>query len=105
MYLCFESSSLLALVGFRYRVFDFQQSSGITTLDGVYFVPRGTEFRYTSSCHYDSVSTEISSEEDYRESLSKESSYRNTLSVSAQGQYGFVAGKLETSVAWSESES
>lgn len=27
------------------------------------------------------------------------------MSVSAQGQYGVVAGKLETSVAWSESES
>ena len=86
-------------------MFNFQQSSGNTTLDGAYFVPRGTEFRYTSSCHYDSISTEISSEEDYRESLSKESSFSNTLSVSAQGQYGIVAGKLETTVSWSESES
>lgn len=94
-----------SFTGFRYRVFKFSKGPEDVSLDNVYYVPKGTEFRYTSSCHYDSVSTEISSEKDYRESLSKESSFSNTLSVSAQGQYGVVAGKLETSVAWSGSES
>lgn len=67
-------------------------------------MPLGTEVRYTSSCHYDSTSIEISSEKDFKESLSKESSFSNSFSGSIQGQKGIVAAKLQTSIAFSRSE-
>lgn len=81
------------------------QSSGNLTIDQEYTVPLGTEVRYMSSCRYDSSSTEISSEKDYQQQLSGESSFSNTLQASGQFSYGgWFAAKLNVGVAWSQSE-
>lgn len=84
------------------------QSTENLTIDQEFTVPLGTEVRYTSSCKYDSVSEEISTESDYRRSLSKESTFDNSISLQLQGQgwgaLAGVAGSLDAKVAWSGSE-
>ena len=96
--------------GFRHRVRALvqDQSTENLTIDQEFTVPIGTEVRYTSSCKYDSVSEEISTESDYRRSLSKESSFDNSISLHLQGQGGGklagIAASLDAKVAWSGSE-
>jgi hypothetical protein len=67
-------------------------------------VPLGTELKYTSSCKYDSQSIEISSQKDYRRSLKEESKFNAKIGVSGQFQRDKIAAKIETEVAWGESE-
>jgi len=63
------------LAGFKYRVLTLSQDQqGPLTTDFDLLVPLGTEIKYTSSCKYDSQSTEISSETDYQKSLAIEAS-------------------------------
>ena len=58
--------------GFRSRVFVHMQNQNRLTDDGTYTVPEGVEFKYVSSCAYDSKSSQINSEAEYKLSLSKE---------------------------------
>lgn len=73
-------------------------------MDQEFTVPLGTTVRYTSFCQYDSVSDEISTESDYRRSLSKESSFDHSLSFQGQYQFPSFAVALDAKVAWSGSE-
>jgi hypothetical protein len=73
---------LVLHLGFQHRVVRLVQRQDNLSVDGEYTVPIGTELRYTSSCKYDDKSTEISSEKDYRETLSKEAGFSSTSSRS-----------------------
>lgn len=53
------------------------------TVDGDFTIPIGTNVKYTSSCHYDSQSTEISTEEDLIADLSTEAQMTNRDSKSS----------------------
>jgi hypothetical protein len=74
--------------GFRYRVVRLQQDQANLLLDEEYMVPFGTSLKYTSSCKYDSKSTEISSESDMRSSLSGEASMDSSSESSSGGSFG-----------------
>jgi len=69
--------------GFRSRVFDLLQRQDVLSVDQAYTIPVGTEFKYTSSCRFDSVSEEISSESDYSSSLSSEADMNSSSSSSS----------------------
>lgn len=76
------------LLGFRSRVFSLVQKQDTLSVDTEFTIPLGTEFKYTSSCVYDSVSKELVSEFDYSEALSNEadmssseSSYSSTSTM------------------------
>jgi len=69
--------------GFRSRVIALNQHQNLLTIDGDFTLPIGTDFKYTSSCHYDSQSREISSEEDLISSISNEALLKNRNSKSS----------------------
>ena len=69
--------------GFRSRVFALLQSQDKTSIDAEYTIPLGTDFKYTSSCHYDDRSVEISSEQDYSSMLSSEADLSSGSSSSS----------------------
>ena len=58
--------------GFRHRVVKLVQKQSDLTVDGEFTVPLGTSVKYTSSCTYDSKSTEISNEVDFRKTMENE---------------------------------
>ena len=88
---------LLFSIGFRSRVFALLQTPDVLSIDQAFTIPLGTEFKYTSSCNHDSVSNEVSSEDDYVSSLSKEANMISTTSSTSSSislsnrkrQYGF----------------
>ena len=91
--------------GFRFRVRRLVQDQTYTSVDTEFTVPLGTELKYTSSCRYDSQSTQISSKADYQTSLLKESSFDSDIGFSGQGFFPFgFAVKVESNVAWGKSE-
>jgi hypothetical protein len=92
--------------GFRSRVRALvqDQSTENLTVDQEFTVPLGTEVKYTSSCKYDSISEEISTESDYRRSLSKESTFDNSIAFQGQFEYSKIGAALSAKVAWSGSE-
>ena len=49
-----------------------RQDQSLLSIDTAFTIPIGTDFKYISSCKYDSSSTEISTFTDYVNALSKE---------------------------------
>jgi len=94
--------------GFRYRILVLRQEPSNTTVDFAYLVPLGTAVKYTSSCKYDSSSTEVSSESDMRSSMEKE--VTSTESSSTSASVGFAnliesfSASVSASYAFSQSE-
>lgn len=67
--------TLIASVsGFRYRFLKLKQNQHDLSVNGKYTIPEGIEFRYTSSCKYDSSSNEVSTTSVSRRSLQLEAS-------------------------------
>lgn len=64
-------------------MFALLQSQDKTSVDFEYVIPLGTDFKYTSSCHYDDRSVEISSSQDYSEVLSTEADMSSGSSSSS----------------------
>jgi len=64
-------------------VFALLQRQDVLSVDQAYTIPVGTEFKYTSSCRFDSISEEISSESDYSSSLSSEADMNSSSSSSS----------------------
>lgn len=95
-------------LGFLHRVVKLVQRQDTLSVDGEYTVPIGTELRYTSSCKYDDKSTEISSEMDYRETLSTEAGFSSTSSRSTSASVNFLifsaSSSLSTTRSFSGSE-
>lgn len=69
--------------GFRSPIFALLQDQAVLSVDQEYTIPLGTSFKYISSCHYDSVSTEISSESDYSSIISGEADMSSASSSSS----------------------
>ena len=78
-----KATGRILFKGFRSPVFALLQNQATVSIDGEYTVPLGTSFKYTSSCHYDSKSQEISSESDYSSSLSGEADMSSASSSSS----------------------
>jgi len=72
--------------GFSSRVLALTQTQDYQTIDGQFTNPIGTEFKYTSSCHYDSQSREISTEQDLISSISSEAVMTNTNNKSSSSE-------------------
>ena len=83
---CVDDYTFKLNIGFSARVLALTQTQDYQTIDGQFTNPIGTEFKYTSSCHYDSRSREISTEEDLISSISSEAVMKNTNSKSSSSE-------------------
>lgn len=82
-----KMQSNIFLEGFRKRVFSLKQDQSLLSIDTAFTIPIGTDFKYISSCKYDSSSTEISTYTDYVSAISKEADMsKNNNSASSKSK-------------------
>lgn len=93
--------------GFRHRVVRLIQKQTDLTVDGEFTVPLGTTVKYTSSCTYDSKSTQIANELEFRNTMEKEvSTSQNSSTKSSSGINLFIintSSSLEKKSSFSSS--
>lgn len=90
--------------GFRQRVIALEQSQGRLSLDQDWMIPFGVQASSASSCQFASTSTEISNEQQYRSSLSKEVTQKDSFNLGLQGVIKSVPVSLSSSLAFESSE-